>query len=63
MGEAEDELNLIKSTKYYQLLFLSHFEFLLQNLQYVSSYMLLVMSLFYFFVVLIEIVYIYETTD
>jgi hypothetical protein len=45
MGEVEVELYYPQ--KYYQLLFLSHFEFLLQNLQYVSSYMLLVMSLFF----------------
>jgi hypothetical protein len=42
MGAVQDELNIVV----FVLLHLSHFEFLLQNLQYVSSYMLLVIILF-----------------
>jgi hypothetical protein len=60
MGDVDEELNFILSQKYYQFL-LNHFEFLLQNLQYVSS-LLLAMSLF-FSVVFIDIVNIYVTTD
>jgi hypothetical protein len=44
----EDKLNLKLSQNYYQLLYSNHFEFLLQNLECLSSCTLLVMSLFLF---------------
>jgi ABC-type lipoprotein release transport system permease subunit len=64
MGDVEDELVLNYPQKYYQLLqCLRHFELLLQNLQYETNYMFLIMSLIVFMFVFVEIVYIYDTAN